>query len=174
MKNSGYKSTKNSFYLHTNCQIIVELVSVRTTTFITANCINTSVVAARRSTTFVFIYALVMINVLDKSVWASTTVCAHKILKITIPSCVNNSFFAACLSFLKTKDQKLNSYLATVFTIRIIDTFIVICTESSWMIQFETSWANTLKTSKSVNTFARFWANAWLVTFVYIWKKNTL
>jgi len=67
--------------LDTNCQIVVELVSVWATAFVTANSVNTSVVAAWRSITFVLIYALVMINMLDKAVWTPTAVSSHKILK---------------------------------------------------------------------------------------------
>lgn len=76
-----------SLYLNTNRQIVVELVPVWTTTFVTANSVDTSIVAAWRRVTFVLVYALVMIYVLDKAIRTPTAVSPHEILTMKIADC---------------------------------------------------------------------------------------
>lgn len=67
-------------YLHADRQIVVELITVWTTAFVTANCIDAATVAARRSVAFILVYALIVIKMLDKAVRASTAIAAHEIL----------------------------------------------------------------------------------------------
>lgn len=68
-------------HLHADRQIVVELITVWTTAFVTANCIDAATVAARRSVAFILVYALIVIKMLDKAVRASTAIAAHEILK---------------------------------------------------------------------------------------------
>lgn len=68
-------------YLHADRQIIVELITVRTTAFVTANRIDAAIVTAWRRVAFILIYTLIIIKVLHKAFGTSTAVAAHKILE---------------------------------------------------------------------------------------------
>jgi len=74
-------------YLHTNCQIVVKLISIRAAAFVTANGVNTGIVSAWRSIAFILIYTLIMINMLDKAIRTATAISPHKILKRKIAYC---------------------------------------------------------------------------------------
>lgn len=88
----AWTSKTSCAHLHTNSQIIVELISVGTATFVTANSINASIVSAWRGVTFVLVYTLVMIEMLDETVWASTTVRPHKILATVFAISIVSAF----------------------------------------------------------------------------------
>lgn len=90
-------------YLHADCQIIIELITVRTTAFVTTNRVNAGTIATWRRVAFILVNTLIIIKVLHKAIRASTAVTSHKIL-------------------------------ATVFTIDIVGTFIMICTETPRMV----------------------------------------
>lgn len=68
-------------YLHADRQIVIELITGRTTAFVTANCIDAGSITARRRVAFILVYTLIIIEVLHKTIRASATETAHKILK---------------------------------------------------------------------------------------------
>lgn len=71
-------------HLHTNCQIIIELITIGTAAFVTANRINAGAVAAWRRVALVLVDALIIIKVLNEAVRTSAAITAHEILKIGI------------------------------------------------------------------------------------------
>lgn len=79
----GFNGFSRMSYLHADRQIVIELITVRTTAFVTANCINARTVAAGRFFAFILVYALIVIQVLNEAIRASAAVTAHKVLKST-------------------------------------------------------------------------------------------
>lgn len=69
-------------YLHANGQIVVKLIAIRTAALITANRVDASVVAARRRVAFVFVDALIVIEVLNEAFRAAASKTAHEVLEI--------------------------------------------------------------------------------------------
>jgi len=61
-----------------------------------------------------------------------------------------------------------------MLAIGVVGALVVICAKPSGVVQFETSRTDTLETAQRVNTFARFRADARLITFVYVCKKIAL
>lgn len=68
------------------------MITVRTTAFVTANCIDAGTVTAWRLVAFILIHALVVINVLDKAIRASAAVTAHKILTTVFATGIVGAF----------------------------------------------------------------------------------
>jgi len=68
-------------YLHADRQIIIELITVRTTAFVAANRVNASTVTTWRRIAFILVDTLIVIKVLHKAIRASAAVTAHKILQ---------------------------------------------------------------------------------------------
>lgn len=68
-------------YLNANLQITVELVTIRATTFVTANSVDASVVPARGRVALVLVDALVVIKMLNEPFRAPATIASHKVLK---------------------------------------------------------------------------------------------
>lgn len=83
-------------YLHADRQIVIELITGRTTAFVTANCIDAGSITARRRVAFILVYTLIIIEVLHKTIRASATETAHKILTTVFTIGIVGTFIMIC------------------------------------------------------------------------------
>lgn len=81
-------SNASSAHLNANLQITVELVTIRATTFVTANSVDASVVPARGRVALVLVDALVVIKMLNEPFRAPATIASHKVLATVLASAV--------------------------------------------------------------------------------------
>lgn len=103
-------------YLHTDCQIVIELITRRTTAFVTANRIDAGSITARRRVAFILVYTLIVIKVLHKAIRASAAVTSHKILK-KIKSVFFRKKKMPLDLFLETEDVNIGHYCKSQFII---------------------------------------------------------
>lgn len=151
-------------YLNTILPIIIELMALRTPAFVTSQGIDAITVTARWTITLILIYTLIVVQMLDKSLWTSAAISPHEVLHDS-----NNE--TRLLFTIKNEKNNEEWYLASMLTTSILAALIIISTEFPSMIKFESPWTNTPEASECIDASSRFWTSSVLLALVYIWKK---
>lgn len=151
-------------HLNADIMLVIKLVAIWTPASVTTRCVKTITACTRILLTFVVIDALIVIRMNNIAI------------RTTTPEVMEIFKFKKSYQYLSNDNcgkllivpVSAHDVLASFLTFRIVCTLIGIQAVSSRRIQFETSRADTLETSKNVDTSSRFWTYARFITFVNI------